>query len=218
MSLGPGARLSLVLTLTAWPQDHGTHFTCQVKLPTSAPKILLTTLCPPVLEGQALRLLCAADSNPVAELSWFQGPPALHATPVSSTETLELPQVELGHEGEFTCQAQNGLGSQHVSLSLSVHHPPCGCWALEGPGAVLQLLPPGPAGPLPALATGGGAAEGELQQRLPDGHLQRPGALGPQLPEAPRAPGSLRLSCEAGNACGAQSSTVLLPGQGAAGR
>ncbi|KAI5213805.1 Sialic Acid-Binding Ig-Like Lectin 14 [Manis pentadactyla] len=104
-----------------------------------------------------------------------------------STETLGLSWVELGHGGEFTCHARNRLGSQHVSLSLSVHYPPVAAGPLlllGGPGAALQLLLL--ACPLPALAAGGGAAAGEPQQRLPDGHLQRPGALGPQHPEAQR--------------------------------
>ncbi|VTJ73910.1 Hypothetical predicted protein [Marmota monax] len=32
-SLGPGTNHSSVLTLTLWPQDHGTNLTCQVKFP-----------------------------------------------------------------------------------------------------------------------------------------------------------------------------------------
>lgn len=83
-------------------------------------KILQTTSFLPVLEGQALQLLCVADSNPPAELSWFRGSPALNTTPISSTGILELPQVGTAEEGEFTCQVWHPLGSQNLSVSLSV--------------------------------------------------------------------------------------------------
>ncbi|XP_054567125.1 sialic acid-binding Ig-like lectin 6 [Eptesicus fuscus] len=141
-------RLSSVLNLTPRPQDHGTNLTCQVHFPatgvnvektiqlnvTYAPqdmaisifqgnstalKILQTTSLS-ILEGEALRLLCVADSNPPAELSWFRGSPGLKATPISRTSILELPRVGPAQEGEFTCQARHPLGPQSVSLSLSV--------------------------------------------------------------------------------------------------
>ncbi|KAI5213829.1 Sialic Acid-Binding Ig-Like Lectin 5 [Manis pentadactyla] len=234
---------SSVLTLTPRPQDHGTNLTCQVTLQgpqvatertirlnvsyspqnltisvsenATAPKILLTTSSLPVVEGQALRLLCAADSNPVAELSWFRGPPALNTTPVSSTETLELPRVELGHGGEFTCHAQNRLGSQHVSLSLSVHCPPrvlgpycswedqglhcnCSSWALPAPSLHWRL------------------GEALLQGNHSNASLMvtssTQGSWAHSALRLSGAPGSgLRLSCEARNVHGrAPSSTVVL--------
>ncbi|XP_069313594.1 sialic acid-binding Ig-like lectin 6 isoform X1 [Eulemur rufifrons] len=152
-SLGPRTTRSSVLTLTPRPQDHGTSLTCQVTLPgagvttsttvhlnvsyapqnvvvsifqgnRTALQILQNTSSLPVPEGQALRLLCAADSNPPAQLSWVQGSPALNATPISNTGILELPRGVSAEGGEFTCQAQHPLGSRHVSLSLSVHYPP----------------------------------------------------------------------------------------------
>uniref|UniRef100_G1NX23 Ig-like domain-containing protein n=1 Tax=Myotis lucifugus TaxID=59463 RepID=G1NX23_MYOLU len=152
-SLDPRSHhLSSVLTLTPRPQDHGTNLTCQVYFPatgvsvertirlnvayapqnmaihvfqgnSTALKILKTTSLS-ILEGEALRLLCEADSNPPAKLSWFRGSPGLHATPLSSTAILELPRVVPAQEGEFTCQARHLLGFQSVSLSLSVVYPP----------------------------------------------------------------------------------------------
>ncbi|XP_043291940.1 sialic acid-binding Ig-like lectin 6 isoform X3 [Cervus canadensis] len=132
-SLGPRAPFSSVLTLTPRPQDHGSRLTCQVKFPRSGAmvertillnvtslKILQNTSSLPVQEGQVLRLLCAADSNPPAQLSWFRGSPALEVTAISSTGVLELPRVGAAEEEVFTCQAQNPLGSQNISLSLSV--------------------------------------------------------------------------------------------------
>ncbi|XP_074227088.1 sialic acid-binding Ig-like lectin 6 isoform X3 [Camelus bactrianus] len=148
-SLGPKTLLSSVLTLTPWPQDHSTTVTCQVMFPTTGVIVertiqLNVTYAPqnvaisifqgnrpaletlqnasslPILEGQALQLLCVADSNPPAQLTWFRGSPALNATAISSTAILELPGVGTAEEGEFTCRAQNPLGSQYLSLSLSV--------------------------------------------------------------------------------------------------
>ncbi|CAI9161006.1 unnamed protein product [Rangifer tarandus platyrhynchus] len=86
----------------------------------TALKILQNTSSLPVQEGQALRLLCVADSNPPAQLSWFRGSPALEVTPISSAGVLELPRVGAAEEEVFTCQAQNPLGSQNISLSLSM--------------------------------------------------------------------------------------------------
>ncbi|XP_066230249.1 sialic acid-binding Ig-like lectin 5 isoform X4 [Saccopteryx leptura] len=141
---------SSVLTFTPRPQDHGSKVTClvvavvetlvttrkTVQLNVSyAPrnltidisfrnvtvlKILQNTSSLPILEGEAVRLLCEADSNPPAELNWFRGSPALNATPISSTATLELPHVGTAEEGEFSCLARHPLGSQTLSLSLSV--------------------------------------------------------------------------------------------------
>ncbi|XP_055092220.1 sialic acid-binding Ig-like lectin 6 isoform X6 [Symphalangus syndactylus] len=154
-SLGPRTTQSSVLTITPQPQDHSTNLTCQVTFPgagvtvertiqlnvsyapqkvaisifqgnSTAFKILQNTSSLPVLEGQALRLLCDADSNPPAHLSWFQGFPALNATPISNTGVLELPQVGSAEEGDFTCRAQHPLGSLQISLSLFVHRKPEG--------------------------------------------------------------------------------------------
>ncbi|KAF6079403.1 sialic acid binding Ig like lectin 6 [Phyllostomus discolor] len=170
-SLGPRTHLSSVLTLTPRPQDHGTNLTCQVQFPavgvtverivqlhviyaprnmaihiiqgnSTALKILQTTSLP-ILEGTALRLLCVADSNPPAAMSWFRGPPALNATPISSTAILELPRVGAGEEGQFTCQAQHPLGSPNLSLSLSVVCKPeprdCGSVGVVGGAGITAL-------------------------------------------------------------------------------
>nr|KAF6408022.1 sialic acid binding Ig like lectin 6 [Molossus molossus] len=148
-SLGPRSHhLSSMLTLTPRPQDHGTNLACQVHFPASgvtvettiqlnvtyapqnmaisvfqgnstALKILQNTSLP-IPEGEALRLLCVAESNPPAQLSWVRGSPALNPTPVSSTAMLELPRGLGTAEGEFTCQAQHPLGSRSLSLSLLV--------------------------------------------------------------------------------------------------
>uniref|UniRef100_A0A2K6RHI7 Ig-like domain-containing protein n=1 Tax=Rhinopithecus roxellana TaxID=61622 RepID=A0A2K6RHI7_RHIRO len=84
----------------------------------------------PVLEGQSLRLVCVTHSSPPARLSWTQEGQILSPSQPSDPGVLELPRVQMEHEGEFTCHAQHPLGSQHVSLSLSLH------WKLERGGGV----------------------------------------------------------------------------------
>ncbi|XP_069900378.1 sialic acid-binding Ig-like lectin 14 isoform X3 [Globicephala melas] len=147
-AMGPETLHSSVLTFTPRPQDHGTNLTCRVELQgdqvtmertirlnvSYAPWNLSINLCFRnvtalkalqnsssllISESQALQLLCVADSNPPAQLSWFRTSPALNATRISSTKILELPGLGAA-EREFTCRAQNPLGSQNTSLSLSV--------------------------------------------------------------------------------------------------
>ncbi|XP_061242348.1 sialic acid-binding Ig-like lectin 5 isoform X2 [Bos javanicus] len=171
-AMKPDTLHSSELTLTPRPQDHGTNLTCRVTFQqvtlertvllnvsyiprnlhislsfknVTAFKILQNTSSILISEGQELQLLCVADSNPPAQLSWFRGSPALEATPISSTGVLELPCVGAAEEGEFTCRAQNPLGFQNIFLSLIVV---CECgvsWGQDagvpGRGGV-PLIPP----------------------------------------------------------------------------
>ncbi|XP_036920478.1 sialic acid-binding Ig-like lectin 5 [Sturnira hondurensis] len=245
-SLGPRTRLSSMLTLTPGPQDHGTNLTCQVQFPaagvtvettiqlniTYAPKNMAThiiqgnstalkilqTTSLPTLKGEALRLLCVADSNPPAVLSWFRGFPAMNAAPISSTGILELSGVGAGEEGEFTCQAQHPLGSPNLSLSLSVVYPP----RLLGPSCSwedenLNCSCSSQAQPAPSL-----------RWRLGEGLLEwNPSNTSYTVTSSSEGPwansslslraglsAGLRLSCEAENVHGAHSASVLLlPGK-----
>ncbi|XP_059521819.1 sialic acid-binding Ig-like lectin 5 [Myotis daubentonii] len=237
---------SSVLTFTPRPRDHGTNFTCQVKQQGSqwttqrtiqlnvsyAPGNLtigvsfrndtvfknLQTTSLPILEGEALRLRCEADSNPPAELSWFRGSPGLNATPLSSTAILELPRVGPAQEGQFTCQARHPLGSHNVSLSLSVVSPP----QLLGPSCSwedqgLHCSCSSRAQPAPSLRwwLGAGLLEGNHGNAS---HVVTSSSEGPwtnsSLILREGLSPDLRLSCEARNVHGTQSvSVLLLPGK-----
>ncbi|XP_006106879.3 sialic acid-binding Ig-like lectin 11, partial [Myotis lucifugus] len=237
---------SSVLTFTPRPWDHGTSLTCQVKREwhwmTTQTTIRLNVSYAPrnltigvsirndtafknpqttsltILEGEDLRLCCEADSNPPAELSWFQGSPGLNATPISSTAILELPRVGPAQEGEFTCQAQHPLGSHSVSLNLSVVYPPqllgpsCS-WGDQG----LHCSCSSRAQPAPSLRWRLGAEllEGNHGNTS---HVVSSSSEGPWTNSSLRLRGwlnpDLRLSCEARNVHGAQSiSVLLLPGK-----
>ncbi|XP_036986841.2 sialic acid-binding Ig-like lectin 5 isoform X2 [Artibeus jamaicensis] len=235
---------SSVLTFTPRPQDHGTNLTCQVKLQRSrvttqrtiwlnvfyapwnltigvffrnvtALKIVQDTSIP-ILEGETLQLLCVADSNPPAQLSWFRGPPALNTTLISSTSILELPRVGTG-EGKFTCQAWHPLGSQSISLSLSVVYPP----RLLGPSCSwedgdLHCSCSSQAQPAPSLRWWLGA--GLLENPSNTSYTVTSSSEGPWANSSLSLPAGLsaglRLSCEAENVHGAQrASVLLLPGK-----
>ncbi|XP_016072675.1 PREDICTED: sialic acid-binding Ig-like lectin 5, partial [Miniopterus natalensis] len=245
-SLNPQTLSSSVLNLTLRSSDHGTNLTCQVNRQGSlvttqrtiqlnvsyAPRNLtmgrsfrnvtafeiLQTTSLSILEGEALHLRCVADSNPPAQLSWFQGSPALNATPISSTEILELPRVGTAEEGEFTCQAQNRLGSQNVSLRLSVLYPsqllgPSCSWDDQG----LTCSCSSRAQPAPSLRW-------QLGEQLLEGNRSEASYTVTSRSAGPWANSSLslsgglstglRLSCEARNVHGTQSAAVLLlPGK-----
>ncbi|XP_070243083.1 sialic acid-binding Ig-like lectin 14 isoform X2 [Bos mutus] len=167
--MDPGTLHSSELTLTPRPQDHGTNLTCLVTLQRAqvtlertvrlnvsyAPQLVITRLSQesftdlngtslPILEGQFLRLVCVADSNPPATLSWLWEGKALSPSQRSAPGVLEIPRVGVRDGGEVTCRAQNPLGSQQVSFSLSVQSPPpCSCETEEQQGSwplVLTLI------------------------------------------------------------------------------
>nr|KAF6270058.1 hypothetical protein mPipKuh1_015800 [Pipistrellus kuhlii] len=225
-SLDPRNLSSSVLTFIPRPGDHGTNLTCQVKLEwpqlttqrtiqlnVSSFKILQATSLT-ILEGEALRLLCVADSNPPAELSWFWGSPGLNATPISRTAILELPRVGPAQEGNFTCQAQHPLGSQNVSLSLFVIYPPqllgpfC-FWEDQG----LHCSCSARAQPAPSLhwRLGAGLLEGNHGNAT---HVVTSSSEGPwtnsSLSLREGLSPELRLSCEAQNVHGAHRASILL--------
>ncbi|XP_015981100.2 sialic acid-binding Ig-like lectin 5 isoform X2 [Rousettus aegyptiacus] len=168
-----------------------------------------------VLEGDTLRLVCVADGNPPATLSWAQRGGTSSPYQPSSPGILELPRVESGHEGEFTCRAQNPGGSLHVSLHLSVESPPqllgpsCS-WEDEG----LHCSCSSRAWSAPSLRWRLG--EQLLEENLSSTSFTiTSSSAGPWANSSLSLRGglgsSLRLSCEAQNVHGATSAAVLLP-------
>ncbi|KAM6223606.1 uncharacterized protein ACDL77_014311 [Rhynchocyon petersi] len=132
-----GVYNSSAITLTPGPQDHGTNLTCRVTFPrigvTTERKVTLNVSYAPqnltvhffrgdcaVMEGESLCLVCVAVSNPPATISWARGNRSLSRFQFSDSGVLKLPWIQEEDEAEVTCQAQNPLGSQHVTLHLSV--------------------------------------------------------------------------------------------------
>ncbi|XP_069407644.1 sialic acid-binding Ig-like lectin 5 isoform X13 [Ovis canadensis] len=231
-AMNPDTLHSSELTLTPRPQDHGTNLTCRVTLlgaqvtlertvqlnVSYAPRNLRISLSfRNITEGQALQLLCVADSNPPAQLSWFQVSPTLESTPISSTGVLELPYSGTT-EAELSCRAQNPLGSQNSSLGLFVFSPP----ELLGPSCSqedegLRCSCSSQARPAPSLRW-------RLGEGLLEGNFSNASFKVTSSSAGPWANGSLSLheglssglslSCEALNIHGARSGSVLLlPGK-----
>ncbi|XP_071460544.1 sialic acid-binding Ig-like lectin 11 [Marmota flaviventris] len=172
----------------------------------------------PVLEGQSLRLVCVTHSNPPARLSWTWGTQTLSPEWLSDAGVLQLPRVQTEHGGEFTCHARSPLGSQHLSLSLSVHYPP----RLLGPSCSWEaqaLLCSCSSRAWPAPALHWRLGEGLLEGNSSNASLRvTSSSEGPWANSSLSLQGALssdlRLSCEAQNAQGTQSATVLLlPGK-----
>ncbi|KAM5133553.1 LOW QUALITY PROTEIN: sialic acid-binding Ig-like lectin 11 [Callospermophilus lateralis] len=172
----------------------------------------------PVLEGQSLRLVCVTHSNPPARLSWTWGTQTLSPEWISDPGVLELPRVQTEHGGAFTCHARSPLGSQHLSLSLSVHYPP----RLLGPSCSWEaqaLLCSCSSRAWPAPSLHWWLGEGLLEGNSNNTSLRvTSSSTGPWANSSLSLYGALsshlRLSCEAQNAHGTQSATVLLlPGK-----
>ncbi|XP_075393392.1 sialic acid-binding Ig-like lectin 10 [Tenrec ecaudatus] len=169
----------------------------------------------PVLEGQSLRLVCVADSSPPASLSWVRGSRALSPSAASGPGLLELPQVREEDEGEVTCQAENRLGAQQVSLHLSVLYPPrllgpfcswepeglrCSCSVRARPAATLRWW----LGTQLVEATGPNASvtvTSSSDRTWANSSLSVRAGFSPDL----------ALHCEARNAHGTHSLTILPP-------
>ncbi|EAW52586.1 sialic acid binding Ig-like lectin 11, isoform CRA_c [Homo sapiens] len=233
-----------VLSFTPSPQDHDTDLTCHVDFSRKGvsaqrtvrlrvaslsctsilplPSLVLENLgngtSLPVLEGQSLRLVCVTHSSPPARLSWTRWGQTVGPSQPSDPGVLELPPIQMEHEGEFTCHAQHPLGSQHVSLSLSVHYPPqllgpsCS-WEAEG----LHCSCSSQASPAPSLRWWLG--EELLEGNSSQGSFEvTPSSAGPWANSSLSLHGGLssglRLRCKAWNVHGAQSGSVfqLLPG------
>ncbi|ELW71083.1 Carcinoembryonic antigen-related cell adhesion molecule 5 [Tupaia chinensis] len=67
---------------------------------------------PEVRAGSALTLSCFADSNPPAQYHW-----EMDGRPGPDTQHLIIPEVSLGQEGSYTCEASNSITHLHSSVN-----------------------------------------------------------------------------------------------------
>ncbi|KAL6067545.1 hypothetical protein STEG23_026330 [Scotinomys teguina] len=184
-----------------------------ISLHVTGPEVLHSDSSLHIQEGESLRLVCVADSNPPAVLSW-----ETEEQLQLSTEELQIPRLELKDHGKYICRAQNNLGTQMVSVSLSVR-------------SLLQLLAPScswEAEELHCSCSSRAWPAPSLRWRLGEGLLEgnssnvsftvTSSSIGPwansNLSLSMDFSADHRLSCEAWNDNGVQSASILLlPGQ-----
>ncbi|CAD7692282.1 unnamed protein product [Nyctereutes procyonoides] len=169
-------------------------------------------------EGQALYLVCSGDSNPPARVSWTRGSLTLKSSQPSNSGILEFPRVELEDHGKYICRAQHMLGSLEASLSLLVKNPP----KLFGPScswegkdlhchcSAQSQLPPSLHWQLGEELLEGNYSNTSLTITSSAAGLWANSNMSLSGP----LDSGLRLSCEAWNSHGKQSTTILLlPGR-----
>ncbi|XP_070079317.1 sialic acid-binding Ig-like lectin 5 isoform X3 [Equus caballus] len=216
-SLGPRARLSSVLTLTPRPQDHGTSVTCQVKFlaagVTVERNIQLNVTWKMPNPSVAMDVEAATSFCPRCSTEHGHQ----HLPRKQHSAVLELPRTGTTG-GDFTCLARHPLGSQTVSVSLSVLYPP----QLLGPSCSwededLHCGCSSRAQPAPSVRW-------RLGERLLEGNSSNASFTITSSSSGPWAnsslslswelSSSLRVSCEARNVHGARSTAILLlPGK-----
>ncbi|XP_074075565.1 sialic acid-binding Ig-like lectin 10 isoform X1 [Macrotis lagotis] len=153
-SLGPSQKPPYFseLTLSPRPKDHGSNLTCQMTFPGSGAHTettvqlnvaypiktfgisadweqergLKSSLNHTILKDESLRLLCQADSNPPAFLSWSHGGQVVLSSGPSRAGilVLHLPRLGVKDGGEYRCQAQYRMDTLYATLNLSVIYAP----------------------------------------------------------------------------------------------
>ncbi|XP_054553500.1 sialic acid-binding Ig-like lectin 13 [Talpa occidentalis] len=130
---GVSTETTVRLTVTYAPQNLAIQV---IREEGSGPEALGNGSSLPVREGQSLRLACVVHSSPPARLTWLRGNLTVKSSPSLNpvgavgtwehpqTLELELARVHLEDHGKLLCHAQNPLGSQEASLSLSVEYAP----------------------------------------------------------------------------------------------
>ncbi|XP_053515737.1 sialic acid-binding Ig-like lectin 11 [Artibeus jamaicensis] len=170
-----------------------------------------------VQEGKSLHLVCKADSNPPTSTRWTQGSLTLEST---DPGVLKLPQVQLEDHGKYICRAQQlESTSLEASVTLHVKNPP----QLQGPSCSwddggLHCTCSSKAQLTPSLRwwLGEGLLEGNHSNasHTVTFHSAEPWANS-SLSVRGELTSNLRLRCEAQNAHGKETGTVLLlPSQG----
>ncbi|XP_073698588.1 B-cell receptor CD22-like [Garra rufa] len=73
-----------------------------------------------IVEGDSATLICSSDSNPPAEISWFNG-----GTLMGSGRIYSMSNISSNHSGEYKCKAFNKHGEKYSdAVSLNIMYPP----------------------------------------------------------------------------------------------
>ncbi|XP_050957481.1 B-cell receptor CD22-like isoform X1 [Labeo rohita] len=73
-----------------------------------------------IVEGDSVTLICSSDSNPPAEISWFNG-----GTIVGSGRIYNISKISSDHSEEYKCKSINKHGEKYSdAVTLNVMYPP----------------------------------------------------------------------------------------------
>ncbi|XP_028921081.1 myelin-associated glycoprotein isoform X1 [Ornithorhynchus anatinus] len=117
--------------------ENGYRLGCQVSYPNTTlqfegyasldvkypPQIVEMNSSVEATEGSRVTLLCAADSNPPALLTWLREETVLSEA-VTASLALELGEVTPEHDGLYSCLAENAFGHANQTLELTVMYAP----------------------------------------------------------------------------------------------
>ena len=89
----------------------------------SAPSLLQRPVETTVNESQTAILKCTADSNPSPKVTWSKLNSSLSVGRhvVESSGALTVKDVRPGDEGDYSCRAENLLGSVNATAKIIVH-------------------------------------------------------------------------------------------------
>ncbi|XP_059366124.1 B-cell receptor CD22-like [Carassius carassius] len=90
---------------------------------------------PEIVEGDSVTLNCSSDSNPPAEISWFQG-----RTFVGSGRIYSISKISSDHSEEYKCRSINEHGEKYSdAVTLNIMYPPRNVSvSINGSGVIVE--------------------------------------------------------------------------------
>ncbi|XP_026096668.1 B-cell receptor CD22-like [Carassius auratus] len=88
-----------------------------------------------IVEGDSVTLNCSSDSNPPAEISWFQG-----GTFVGSGTIYSISKISSDHSEEYKCRSINEHGEKYSdAVTLNIMYPPRNVSvSINGSGVIVE--------------------------------------------------------------------------------
>ncbi|XP_051844892.1 myelin-associated glycoprotein isoform X2 [Antechinus flavipes] len=127
-----GHRLGCQVTFPNTTFQYEGYASLDIKYP---PLIVEMNTSVEAIEGSQVSLLCGADSNPTALLTWMRDGAVLREA-VARSLTLELEDLTPQEDGIYACLAENAYGQDNHTVGLSVMYAP---WKPSVNGTVVAV-------------------------------------------------------------------------------
>ncbi|XP_068104559.1 hemicentin-2 [Hyperolius riggenbachi] len=76
----------------------------------------------------SISIVCDVQSHPIPEITWYKDGQVLHPGRgyliMPGGQVLQIARVQLSHQGQYACRAQNPAGSDEKHIHLAVYAPP----------------------------------------------------------------------------------------------